>query len=88
MKMRKTTAALICAVFGFFAVVAAWFVLNHFRTQFYNSAMEGPSPEKSPYWTIIRAQEVLEWPIFVLAGLAGILILLEISRKIVSVFGR
>ena len=76
-------SVVVCA-----ALVIAWLVLNHFRVEFYNSAIEGPSPEKSPFWTIIRIQEILEWPIFTTAILAGILILFEVARKAVLLLKR
>jgi hypothetical protein len=82
MKRRKTITALWVTIIGFVALVVTWFALNHFRVQFYNSAMEGPSAETSPYWTIIRIQAILEWLMLVLTLVAALLILIELARKI------
>ena len=86
--MRKLRVALLAASFISLALAIAWFVLNHFRVQFYNSAMEGQSPESSPYWTIIRVQSVLEWPIFFFALCAALLILCELAHFIGARFQR
>jgi hypothetical protein len=82
MKRRKTITAFWVTVTSFVALVVTWFILNHFRAQFYNSAIEGPSAETSPYWTIIRIQAILEWPILALSLVAALLILIELARKI------
>jgi hypothetical protein len=77
---------LLSTTSGFLALVAIGFALNHFRVEYYNSAMEGPSAETSPGWTIIRIQDLLEWPIFILAGLSGLLVLIQLVSKISAVF--
>ena len=63
MLQRKISIAFGASVVALVALTATWFTLNHFRVQYYNDSIEGPSPHTSPYWTIIRAQDILHWPI-------------------------
>jgi hypothetical protein len=81
--LRKQLAALWITSAAALASVTAWFVLNHFRVRFYNSAMEGPSPETSPYWAIVRVQDVLRWPILFFAIFTAVLIVCEFARLII-----
>ena len=83
MSPRKQLAALWITSTAAFVTVVAWFVLNHFRVQLYNSAMEGPSAETSPYWTIIRIQDVLQWPMLVFTVCTAVLIVCEFTRFII-----
>ena len=62
---------------------ATWLTLNYFRVQYYNDSVEGPSPQTSPYWTIIRAQNILHWPI-VFAALCVAALLLVIATHYVG----
>jgi hypothetical protein len=55
-----------------------WFVLNHFRVQYYDSAAEGPSADTSPYWTIVAIQDFLTWPIRAAAICVGALIVWKV----------
>ena len=84
MALRKQPLALWIACTATLGSVTTWFVLNHFRVQFYNSAMEGPGSETSPYWTIIRIQDVLQYLIYFLAACTAVLILIEFIRFITS----
>jgi len=86
MQRRKITTALWFTVIGLITLVATWFLLNHFRVQFYDYAMESATSERSPYWAIIRAQAILEWPIWGLAFLSGFLVLIELARKVARIF--
>jgi hypothetical protein len=81
------TIALSIPISAFLVLVVAWIALNHFRAEFYNSAMEGPSADSSPYWAIIRIQDILKWPIFILAPLSGFLILVELVSRISTFSG-
>lgn len=65
MLQRKVSIALGVSVAALVILVGAWLTLNYFRVQYYNDSIEGPSPEISPYWTIIHAQNFLRWPIVV-----------------------
>jgi hypothetical protein len=80
--MRRNRIALLLVSGTWLLLVAAWFVLNHYRVQFYNSAMDGPSPETSPYWAIVRAQDILQRPIFVLPPVVALSGLYEAVRAI------
>jgi hypothetical protein len=79
---RKQLVGLWIASAAALALVVAWFVLNHLRAQFYNSAMEGLSAETSPYWTIIRIQKELQYPILFFAVCSAVLLLCELVRLI------
>jgi len=63
MLRRKISIAFGASVVALVVLTATWFTLNYFRVQYYNDSIEGPSPQTSPYWTIIRAQDILLWPI-------------------------
>ena len=65
------------------AAVGAWLVLNHFRVEFYNDAMEG-AREASPYWPIVRTQDILVWLILVLPPLLLLAITYETVRFVVA----
>jgi hypothetical protein len=60
---RKISIAFGASVVALVVLTATWFTPNYFRVQYYNASIEGPSPQTSPYWTIIRAQDILHWPI-------------------------
>jgi hypothetical protein len=85
-KRPTIVTALLITTSGLLVLVAIWFALNHFRVEYYNSAMEGPAAETSPYWTIIRIQNILAWPIFLFAGLSGFLVLIKLVSKLSAVF--
>ncbi len=74
--------ALGLTAIAFIVFVVAWFVLNHFRVVYYDSAMEAATSETSPYWKIIRIQGLLEWPIWTLACLVGLLAVIEMAARI------
>jgi hypothetical protein len=76
MLQRKISIAFSASVAALVVLTATWFTLNYFRVQYYNS-IEGSSPQTSPYWTIIRAQDILHWPI-VFAALCVVALLLLI----------
>jgi hypothetical protein len=59
MSLRKTSVAFWASISVFGLLVASWFVLNHYRVLYYNDSIEGPSPQTSPYWTIIHVQDLL-----------------------------
>ena len=59
-----------------------WATLNYFRVQYYNDSIEGPSPQTSPYWTIIRAQDILQWPIIIAALCVAVLVLFIVAHYI------
>jgi hypothetical protein len=77
MLQRKISIAFVASVVSLVVLAATWFTLNYFRVQYYNDSIEGPSPQTSPYWTIIRAQDILHWPI-VFAALCVVALLLVI----------
>jgi len=80
---RKLHIALVTSAVAFVVFAGTWLALNHFRVQYYNSSIEGPSPQTSPYWTIIRAQDILQWPI-VFAALCVMAMLLVIVAHYVG----
>jgi len=63
MVQRRISIALATCVATLAVLVGTWFILNYFRVQYYNDAMEGASAQSSPYWKIIRAQDILLWPL-------------------------
>jgi hypothetical protein len=79
---RKLSIALGASVVTFAIFAGTWLTLNHFRFQYYNDSIEGPSPQTSPYWTIIRAQDILHWPIVVTALCAAVLLLFKIAQSV------
>jgi len=82
MFQRRVSIALGASVATLVILVGAWFSLNYFRVQYYNDSIEGPSPQTSPYWTIIRAQDVLHWPIVVTASCAAALVLFIVAHYV------
>jgi hypothetical protein len=83
MLQRKISIAFGSSVVALVVLTATWFTLNYFRVQYYNDSIEGPSPQTSPYWTIIRAQDILHWPI-VFAALCVVVLLLVIVAHYVG----
>jgi len=61
------------------AFCGSWFVLNRMRVSYYNDAVEG-SRHASPYWQIVRAQSVLEWPIMALFVLLFVVAIYQVGR--------
>jgi len=82
MLQRRISIALGASVVAFVFLVGAWFTLNYFRVKYYNDAMDGPSPQGSPYSTIIRVHELLHWPIAV-ACLCVVALLLMVAAHYV-----
>jgi hypothetical protein len=82
MSMRRISVALWSSVVVFGLLTASWFVLNHYRVLYYNDSIEGPSPQTSPYWTIIHAQDLLLWPILIAALCAVGLTLFKVAKWI------
>lgn len=68
---------------AFLISVLAWFALNQLRVHWYLDAMEGRRND-SPYWTVIRWQEILERPIFLLLLLLLAIAIYEGGRWIAS----
>ena len=68
MLQRRVSIALCASVAAFVVLVGTWFTLNYFRVQYYNDAVEGASAQASPYWKIIRAQDILLWPLGITAA--------------------
>jgi hypothetical protein len=88
MRRRVRFAALTISTASFVMLAGAWFALNHFRVVYYNSGMEGPSAATSPYWTIIRQQDLLRWPIIFLFVLAALMLLIEFARYIAATISK
>ena len=82
MSPRRISVALWSSIAVFGLLVASWFVLNHYRVLYYNDSIEGPSPQTSPYWTIIRAQDLLLWPILIAALCAAAFVLSKVAQWI------
>jgi len=82
MRRRFSLVGLIASGACFVVSAGAWYVLNEYRREYYISAVEGPSGATSPYWTIIRAQHFLVWPIFCLFGFATLMFLFEFAHFI------
>lgn len=82
MLQRKISIALGASVAVLLILVGTWFTLNYFRVQYYNDSIEGPSPQTSPYWTIIRAQDVLQWPIIIAALCVAALVLFIVAHYV------
>jgi hypothetical protein len=88
---RFSFVAFLVSSGGALLFTAAWFVLNHFRSGYYNSAMEGALAQESPYWIIIRVQKFLEWPIklaFCIAVLSLLFAFAEFIAVIVRKIGQ
>ena len=83
MLQRRISIAFGVSVVTLLVLTGTWFTLNYFRVQYYNDAMDGPSPRASPYWTIIRAQDILQWPI-VFAALCVVALLLFIAAHYIG----
>lgn len=83
MLQRKISIAFGVSVVVLIFLTGIWFTLNYFRVQCYNDAMEGPSAQSSPYWTIIHVQDILHWPI-VFAALCVVTLLLFIAAHYVG----
>jgi len=66
----------------------AWFVLNHFRREYYNSAVEGPSAGTGPYFPIVHTQSLLVWPMICLFVFAVIMLLFEVAHLVLSKFSK
>jgi hypothetical protein len=89
MKLRKRLVALLILSSAFVLFSSTWFILNHYRVEYYNSSLEGPSPQTSPYWTIIRVQDILVWPIFVTAFCVAVGFLIELAHLLaLAISGR
>lgn len=88
MKRRFTFSALIISGTSFIVLTLVWFALNHFRSEYYNSAVEGPSAGTGPYFTIVHTQNLLVWPILCLFGLAVVLLLFEVFHVVLSKFSK
>jgi hypothetical protein len=89
MKLRKRLVALLILSSAFVLFSGTWFILNHYRVEYYNSSIEGPSPQTSPYWTIIRVQDILKWPIFVTAVCVAVVLLFELAHLLaLTISGR
>ena len=82
MLQRKISIALGASVAAFVILVGTWFTLNYFRVQYYNDSIEGPSPQTSPYWTIIRVQDILLWPMAVTALCVVVLVLFIVAHYV------
>jgi hypothetical protein len=78
--LRKRFVVLLVLGSAFVLFSSTWFILNHYRVEYYNSSIEGPSPETSPYWTIVRVQNILRWPIFVTAFCVAVVFLFELAH--------
>jgi len=83
MLRRRISIALGASVATFVILVGGWFTLNYFRVKYYNRSIEGPSPQTSPYRTIISTQEILHWPI-VVAALCVLVLVLSIVTHIIQ----
>jgi len=88
MKRRFTFWGLIVSSTSSAVLTLVWFVLNHFRREYYNSAVEGPYAGTGPYFTIVHTQSLLVWPMMCLFGLAVIMFLLEAGHLILSKFSK
>jgi hypothetical protein len=84
LKRRFTFSGLIVSSTSFIVLTLVWFVLNHFRHEYYNSAVEAPSAETGPYFAIVRTQSLLVWPMICLFGLAMIMLLFEVIHLVLS----
>ena len=85
MRRRFSLLALIASSGSAVLFTATWFVLNQFRREYYNSSVEGPSAQESSYWTIIRVQDFLEWPIKLAFCFAALSLLFELAHFIVVI---
>ena len=84
MQRRFSLMALVFSTVGFVLQTGIWFALNQFRRGSYNSAMEGPSREASPYWTIIRLQSFLQWLIIFSLLFAVLMLVFEFAHYLAS----
>jgi hypothetical protein len=82
MEWRFSLVGLIAGSACFVVFAGVWYALNHFRSEYYNSAMEGPLAASSPYWTIIRVQDFLMWPIIGLFAFASLMLVFEFAHFI------
>ena len=83
MPANLKTRFYLVSLAAFLISVLAWFALNQLRFHWYLDAMEGRR-DNSPYWTVIRWQEILERPIFVLLLFLPAIAIYECGRWIAS----
>src|SRR5260370_1764430 len=84
-RWKTSTVAFAIAFATFGATAGAWMVLNYFRVQFYDSSVEGPHIETSPFWRIIEVQRVLTLPILVSATSTALLMPFTVASLGLSV---
>jgi hypothetical protein len=77
----KQRAALLTASVGLFALVVSWFLLNRLRVHFY---MYHHTPNNSYYWSVVRIQDWLLWPIGFFAVCFVVLLLCEVAGGMIS----
>jgi hypothetical protein len=82
MLQRRISIALGASVAALVVQVGTWFTLNYFRVQYYNDAMEEASAQTSPYWKIIRAQDILLWPLGITAACVMALVVLIVAHYV------
>jgi hypothetical protein len=73
-----------CILSGFLCV--GWFALNQLRVRYYDDAVEGH--EDSPYWPVVHTQDILVWPIRLLAVFLFLAVIYEMGRWLVSKLSR
>jgi hypothetical protein len=83
MAANPKTRFYLASLAAFLISVLAWFALNQLRVHWYLDAIEGRR-DNSPYWTVIRLQEILERPIFLLLLLLLVIAIYECGRWIAS----
>lgn len=82
MPQQRTSIALRVSIFVLGVLVGGWFVLNHYRVQYYNDSIEGPAPQMSPYWNIVHVQNLLLWPILIVTLCVVALTLFKLAQWI------
>ena len=84
MRRRFSEVGLVSSGASFVLLAGSWYVLNRFRRYYYDSSAEAATTATSPYWTIVRVQEFLFWPIVVSFGVAASMLLFEFAHYIAA----
>jgi len=83
MSRNQIVKTYLAAALLLLSLCASWLVLNQFRVHYYNDSIEGLRGS-SPYWMVIRVQDILHWPIALLAACLFAVALYEAARWLAS----
>jgi hypothetical protein len=80
---KQIVKTYVVAALLLLALGASWLILNQLRVHYYNDSIEG-SRGTSPYWTVVRVQDMLHWPIALLAACLFAVAIYEVARWLAS----